>query len=242
MRTIATKKRQSCPLGPLGPLGLRGYWDDKYRKGGHIYGHSPSACALLAYNQLTQFPGIKDKIIMEIGCGTGRNCRFFRERLNAIVVGIDISQKSICLAQKDNNPDGEIKYICADANTFRDIHPHIVFSNFWIHLLNTATRKALFNSINNILTPCKNNDSIPGMMICSLLSANDATSPSLNGAMTEIKGKIQTFFTESQIRQEITDAGLRVGDIHEENEYEVIMGKKNKVPTTFHYLTAYHDQ
>jgi SAM-dependent methyltransferase len=77
-----------------------GFWDDRYRKEGPIWGHDPSPTARTIAKLL--FPGAR---ILEIGCGYGRDLKFYASQ-GCQVTGVDPAAEGFNLAQ--TFPDAEV--------------------------------------------------------------------------------------------------------------------------------------
>ena len=58
----------------------------------------------------SMMPNLKDKIILDLGCGFGEHCKRFVESGAKKVIGIDISEKMLEIA-KQENVDSKITYI-----------------------------------------------------------------------------------------------------------------------------------
>ena len=58
----------------------------------------------------SMMPNLKDKTILDLGCGFGEHCKGFVERGAKKVIGIDISEKMLEIA-KQENADSKITYI-----------------------------------------------------------------------------------------------------------------------------------
>lgn len=54
---------------------------------------------------LSLLPDLKDKRILDLGCGFGEHCKMFVEDGAASVVGIDISEKMLEVAKRENSDD-----------------------------------------------------------------------------------------------------------------------------------------
>lgn len=80
------------------------YWDDRFSKGGKIWGNLPSKSALYC---LDLFKKQKIKDILVPGSGYGRHTRFFSNNMYK-VVGIEISETAFELSKKF---DPKTKYI-----------------------------------------------------------------------------------------------------------------------------------
>lgn len=58
----------------------------------------------------SMMPNLKDKTILDLGCGFGEHCKGFVESGAKKVIGIDISEKMLEIAKKEN-ADSKITYI-----------------------------------------------------------------------------------------------------------------------------------
>ena len=58
----------------------------------------------------SMMPNLKDKIILDLGCGFGEHCKRFVESGAKKVIGIDISEKMLEIAKQENS-DSKITYI-----------------------------------------------------------------------------------------------------------------------------------
>ncbi len=58
-------------------------------------------------------PDLKGKTVLDLGCGYGENCRLFSEMGAKKVVGIDISEKMLDIANNENKPDN-VRYYNID--------------------------------------------------------------------------------------------------------------------------------
>ena len=54
---------------------------------------------------LSLLPDLKDKRILDPGCGFGEHCKMFIEKGAAGVVGIDSSEKMLEVAKRENSDD-----------------------------------------------------------------------------------------------------------------------------------------
>lgn len=81
--------------------------------------------------------GVRDKRILDFGCGDGRYAFHLAELGASEVVGIDVSPAMIEIANRElqNRKIKKVKFLEADGNnlTFGDNSFDIVFSNFVIH-------------------------------------------------------------------------------------------------------------
>lgn len=56
-------------------------------------------------------PDLRGKKVLDLGCGFGEHCKRFIEDGACLVTGIDISEKMLAVAEKENS-DPRISYIC----------------------------------------------------------------------------------------------------------------------------------
>ena len=54
-------------------------------------------------------PDLRDKRLLDLGCGFGWHCRYAREQHARLVLGVDSSEKMLARAHETNN-DGTIEY------------------------------------------------------------------------------------------------------------------------------------
>src|SRR3989440_3412978 len=78
------------------------------------YGSMPrSVVGLAAAGEWQAFrallPDLRDKKVLDLGCGFGWHCRYAREQQARSVVGVDLSEKMIARARESTN-DSSIEY------------------------------------------------------------------------------------------------------------------------------------
>ena len=95
--------------------------------------------------------GVKDKEVLDIGCGDGRHARRIKEMGAIHVIGIDINETMIALAREKtvNNPD--VTFMVAEGTQIPadDNSKDIVVSNFVIHYFPDASK--IFGEISRVL-------------------------------------------------------------------------------------------
>jgi len=123
------------------------YWDELYSKKPEIWGKKR--------NRLTSF--LQDKldekaVLLDIGCGTGRDCHFVRSA-GVRCIGTDISFRALEIAQKSKNENAHasVQFIQADGVTFLNRR----FQNCFDAILS-------INSINHI--DCKKKDTLKRLL------------------------------------------------------------------------------
>ncbi|MDQ0898889.1 bifunctional 2-polyprenyl-6-hydroxyphenol methylase/3-demethylubiquinol 3-O-methyltransferase UbiG [Paenibacillus sp. V4I7] len=57
----------------------------------------------------SMFPSLRDKRVLDLGCGFGWHCKYARDQQARSVVGVDISEKMLAYARENNN-DSAIEY------------------------------------------------------------------------------------------------------------------------------------
>lgn len=79
-------------------------------------------------------PDVKNKHILDLGCGFGWHCRYMREQGASSVIGVDISEKMIKKADEMTN-DSVIKYIQTPIEdiSFQNEQFNVIFSSLALH-------------------------------------------------------------------------------------------------------------
>lgn len=98
-------------------------------------------------------PKLNGKKILDLGCGTGRFGFLFEKENPLSVLGVDISQKMLSLAEhkaiKKNSKAKFVKYDINDLDIFTDERFDFVFSSTTFHYVEDINK--LFNNIYNML-------------------------------------------------------------------------------------------
>ena len=112
------------------------YWNERFRLHGESRGTYKAICSYgmpYLYNKYIDIIqkkafttplnalNLKNKSVLDIGCGTGRWCRILADR-GAQVTGIDISEKAIALAQRKTRGDDVCFMVSSIANL--ELPPH----------------------------------------------------------------------------------------------------------------------
>lgn len=95
-------------------------------------------------------PDLTGKAVLDLGCGYGENCAEFKSRGASKVLGIDISEKMLDVAVKEN-PD--IDFIRADMSDLSFIKDKfdIVFSSLAVHYIEDFS--AFVKGVYDLLSP-----------------------------------------------------------------------------------------
>ena len=93
---------------------------------------------------------LESKVILDLGCGYGENTNFLLNRKASRVVGVDISQNMIDLANKFNKKDNT-EYLCMDMQDIDKINLKfdLIISSLAIHYVKDY--ESLINKIYNLL-------------------------------------------------------------------------------------------
>ena len=94
---------------------------------------------------------LNNKRILDIGCGYGEMSKYFIDNGAKLVVAIDISEKMIQKAMKENY-DKKILYICGDIANLNEKSSgrfDIVYSSFALHFVESLDK--LFAKLNQLL-------------------------------------------------------------------------------------------
>lgn len=98
-------------------------------------------------------PNLHQKKILDLGCGTGRFDFLFEKENPLSILGIDISEKMITIAnEKSMNRDSNVKFIKGDIsnfNTYIEGKFDFIFSSTTLHYISDL--KGLFSNIYNAL-------------------------------------------------------------------------------------------
>ena len=96
-------------------------------------------------------PDMTEKTVLDLGCGDGKHCADFIVRGAKTVVGIDISEKMLQIAQTQNANDA-IRYIKMSMTDIAGLQEtfDFIYSNMAFHYIEdfTAFAKTLFNILN----------------------------------------------------------------------------------------------
>lgn len=122
---------------------VKAHWNENmYQKEKEIWGLEPSDAAK---KMISFFEGkdIKNKKILDMGCGYGRDTRYFSE-LGLVAMGIDFAEEGIKLA---TNYESNAKFSVGDVQNvpFGDNEFDICFCNCVVHWFTNEERKKAIN-------------------------------------------------------------------------------------------------
>jgi ubiquinone/menaquinone biosynthesis C-methylase UbiE len=95
-------------------------------------------------------PKLKGKRVLDLGCGYGDNCIGFIEMGAIEVVGIDISEKMLNIAERENSNE-LVKYILMDMSEIKNLRQRfdVVYSSLAFHYVKDFNK--LIQDIRNLL-------------------------------------------------------------------------------------------
>jgi len=144
-------------------------WDKEYAAGNRLWGEGPSELGIAAIAYLQKHAAACQPLkIIDIGCGYGRDAIYLVTRLNADILGIDISEKAIEIATRSVMEQNlsNAKFECRDFKSLGVGGYDVVFVSNFYQLLRPAERRSLRETISRILRPS-------GLLFLSTLSVSD---------------------------------------------------------------------
>lgn len=98
---------------------------------------------------IKQYSGRRDKILLDIGCGTGSHDIWFAKK-GYEVTGIDRSREMIAIAKNRTSPEDKIEFHIRDTSKF-SLRKRFDIAVSLFHVMNyMVTNEALINSLKNI--------------------------------------------------------------------------------------------
>lgn len=205
-------------------------WEAAYRRGGDRYGLAPSRSARETLVYTT-----RGTSLLELGCGYGRDLRFFCDRHPTLrAIGVDASSRAAARA-RGLLPD--VQVICGDVlakATWDDVGPaDLVFGNFFWHLFLDSERHKILDRTARVLGPA-------GRLVASLVSTEDQAF----GRGEEIEpntfmvysDRFWHFFDRAEIEAFLPRFGLEIERLDHMRESESIDGVPSEVE--FWYVVA----
>jgi cyclopropane fatty-acyl-phospholipid synthase-like methyltransferase len=161
-------------------------WDDEYAGSRKIWGDVPSELAIIIVDYLRKNNLGKRRLMMlDIGCGYGRDEVYLSKHLNCDIKAIDSSQRAISTAQNTVSKLG-IKNVDFAACNFADLAEDkydVVFISNLYHSLKEQERKELRDKLKSLLR-------LNSMLFLNALSIND---PEEYGKGTPIENEPHSF-------------------------------------------------
>lgn len=112
---------------------------DGYQK---LRGNDDNCNVLMEQPEMAQLlPDVRGKAVLDLGCGCGHNCAQFSDSGAARIVGIDISQKMLAIAQSESyRPNIEYKNLCMTEISALSGKFDLVYSSLAFHYIEDFDR------------------------------------------------------------------------------------------------------
>jgi len=196
----------------------RRFWDERYRREGHVWGDAPSVVAP-AVVRFFRAQGLRRVCIP--GCAYGRHCLYFAGQ-GFRVVGLDISEAGVALAAAAARDAGVPVAVAAGdavALPVRDGAFEGVFAFNLLHLFLAEGRARCAAELCRILRP--------GGWLCATLFATEDASCGKGLAVEpntfdDRGGRPAHYFTTPEVKDLLTAAGFiprSVETIHEQENH-----------------------
>jgi len=133
------------------------YWNDYYASRPSVLG-APSNFAKSVVSYLASRGGQKSldgKHILELGCGNGRDSRYFLEH-GCFVTGVDASEVAIRSLRKETAREKRAAFICDDfvkSQIIFQCQYDYVYSRFTLHAIDAAQQRELLQNLRVALKP-----------------------------------------------------------------------------------------
>lgn len=92
------------------------------------------------WHQLKQMiPDLRDKRILDLGCGFGWHCQYAMEQGASKVTGVDISENMLKVAREKTNPNIEYIQLALEEINFPNDSYDVVISSLVLHYIESFT-------------------------------------------------------------------------------------------------------
>jgi 2-polyprenyl-3-methyl-5-hydroxy-6-metoxy-1,4-benzoquinol methylase len=186
--------------------GLVGYWDEYYKK--DVAPSFPSPFAEYVANKLS-----KKQNILEIGCGNGRDSKFFSSKGHH-VTGLDRSGEAIELCKRlySNEPIEFLFGAVTDIVKTNKKKYDLIYSRFVIHTMSMNEELEMLKTSYHVLN--KN-----GQFFLECRSINDplSTTGEILSHTERIKGHYRRFIILEELKQRLIQVGFEIIEAIESN-------------------------
>jgi SAM-dependent methyltransferase len=130
-------------------------WDKDYERDKLIWGEQPSELALFtaSYLKTTDIAG-SSFIMVDLGCGYGRDAVYFCSKFNCSILGVDKAPEAIRMARSNTKNKASVQFQCAD---FFSLPPEagydVVYASNLYQLLKPGERERFREIVRIMLKP-----------------------------------------------------------------------------------------
>lgn len=142
-----------------------------------------------------KMPSLKGKSVLDLGCGYGENCKVFSEMGAKYVLGIDISEKMLSVAKKQNaSPNVEFRKMSMNNLAELDVKFDVVISSLAFHYI---------ENFNSLICSIKNLMNSDGILLFS------QEHPITTAPKSGIKWKTNGEYVEGMLLTDYSEEGMR---------------------------------
>ena len=153
------------------------YWEKRYATDGRLWGDGPSELARLAVARLrpavtaASAADAPPLMLLDVGCGYGRDSRYLAAELGSRVLGLDPAPAAVAAARRTRRPDLDVEYLAGDAASLADDAAQagrfdVAFAGNVYHLLSPGGRREFAAALAALVRP-------GGLLFLSTLSPRD---------------------------------------------------------------------
>ncbi len=196
------------------------YWDGRYAVDGRLWGEGPSELARLAVTRLRPY-GCPGLIVLDAGCGSGRDSRYLAAELRCRVLGLDPSPRAIAVASGEPATGLDVEFQTGQAGWLAVEDEHaggydVVYSCNVYHLMGSRERRSYATALAALARP-------GGLLFLSTLSPRD---PQHYAVGKRVPGEERSWFEHVYLHfctaEELADdfAAFEILDIEERSYLE----------------------
>ncbi len=128
-------------------------WDNTYKRDNKIWGDNPSELAKFASDRIKKFAYPDSKILLDVGCGYGRDSKFLREETNIRVLGIDCSKSAIEMACASVKSGDGVEFLLTDFKSATRGPFDVIFASNLYQVLTLRDRAEFIEFVRKNLRP-----------------------------------------------------------------------------------------
>lgn len=195
------------------------YWDKEYESHERVWGEEPSELARAALTRLAEHSLDGDVLtVLDIGCGYGRDAMYLSQHCRCRVLGIDVSERAIDIANRTLARVGGavVGFRCCGFGELEHREYDVVYISNLYQVLRPGERHELRRAVMRTLRP-------GGTLFLSTLSVSD---PQHAGKGATVCGDPNSFVDRRYVhlctREELLDdfAFIDVSELYEHEYHE----------------------